>query len=1054
MSRAARFPLLVACFVLSGAAGLIYQTVWTQQFALVFGTSELALATVLAAYMGGLALGAAAAARWADRVRRPILAYAVLELGIGAAALLVPAMIGVSNRVQVALLSSEELPQASAGSGVFYLVTSFLILLVPTALMGATLPLLARHAVRRQRQIGERIGVLYAANTAGAAAGTLAAAYLLLPRIGLGPTVWVAATINLLVFGLAALLARGAPEPDADRVDSESGARVVDSAGGGWILPLILVSGAVSFTWEILWTRLLGHLIGGSVYSFATMLSTFLVGLTLGSAVASRLASDSERARQGFAVAQVAIAGLSLAAFAAADRLPAIARQLADFGSAGTPVLCALTLLPGAIAIGATFPFAVRILARDAAGASRASARVFAWNTVGAIAGSLGAGYLVLPALKFAATAAAVAAVSLGLALAAAVIRPTQRALMTLAAAGFLALAIWRPDTPWQVIRRGALNPGNVTQGKVVHYGVGRSATVLLHEQRAGWRLTTNGLPESFIGAPSQRTAGQEVAHWLTLLPFAARPDTRSLLIIGLGGGVTAEDVPHSAEEIHVVELEPEVVLANRWAASRRRVDPLADPRLRLQTNDARGALRLTGRRFDAIVSQPSHPWTSGASHLFTVEFLELVRERLTPDGVFVQWMGLPFVDDVLLRSLVATATLAFPYVELYHIQGAVLVLASPAPLDIAATSGQALDAEPRLWTRIGVLCPEDVVAARVLDAPGAHRFAATGRPSTDFLNLFRTRSPKILKKPLKATAADRILAPHEPLLEVTSNADRLLLIRRLIRHGAIDRARRVAEASPDPATRRAGIGLTKLAVNDAGGELGLREALTLADANAPPAVEARHALLISRYQRPIRDGEPVAFVDRFDSDPGAAVIAGWLAAGAEDWQAVRGLERRLAAVNPRHPLFAEATRLRAEWRSAIGKTEDASDALTLLESLLSPVARLPDVLLHARVATAADEPLRALGAIAGALPRLERGSALAQEAARILRSLPAGDDVDTWRQELQDRLRRPPRVKPAQKRPPSQSDVSSSSNPKPISSTGRPSPPLVVTLGQPAQAH
>ncbi len=876
MSRAARFPLLVACFVLSGAAGLIYQTVWTQQFALVFGTSELALATVLAAYMGGLALGAAAAGRWADRVRRPILVYAVLELGIGAAALLVPAMIGVSNRLQVALLSSEELPQASAGSGAFYLLTSFLILLVPTALMGATLPLLARHAVRRESQIGERVGILYAANTGGAAAGTLAAAYLFLPRIGLGPTVWVAAAVNLLVFGLAALMARGAPEPGDDREASwiavDAGPQTASE--DGWILPLILVSGAVSFTWEILWTRLLSHLIGGSVYAFATMLATFLVGLTLGSAVASRLARDVERARRGFVVAQIAIAGLSLGAFAAADDLPALARKLADLEGVGTPALCAATLLPGAVAIGATFPFAVRILASGAAGAPRASARVFAWNTVGAIAGSLGAGYLVLPVLKFATTAATAATVSLGLGLAAALVRPRRLALAAAATIGLLVLTAWRPDTPWQVIRRGALNPDKVTQGKVVHYGVGRSATVVLHEQRGGWRLSTNGLPESFISAPWQRQAGQAVAHWLTLLPFAARPETRSLLIVGLGGGVTAEDVPRSAREIHVVELEPEVVRANLWVAERRRVDPLADSRLRLHTNDARGALRLTERRFDAIVSQPSHPWTSGASHLFTVEFLELVRERLNPDGVFVQWMGLPFVDEVLLRSLVATATSAFAHVELYLLQGSVLVLASAEELDVPTTVGQALDAEPRLWARFGALIPEDIVTARVLDGPGARRFAATGRPSTDFLNLFRTRSPKILQQPLRVANLDRIFAPYEPLAEVATDAERLLLIRRLIRHGTTARARRLAEASDDSATRRTGVGLTKLAANDSGGELNLREALSLATAGSPPAVEARDALLLARYRRPIRDGEPVAFAERFDDDPGVPTAA------------------------------------------------------------------------------------------------------------------------------------------------------------------------------------
>ncbi len=1021
-----RFPLLLACFVLSGFAGLIYETVWTQQFALVFGTSELALATVLSAYMAGLALGAVAAGRWAGRPRRPLLVYAVLELGIGLAALAVPAMITGASRLQVVLLGSTELPEAAAiGSALFYLASSFLILLVPTTLMGATLPVLARQAVRRPRQIGRRIGTLYAANTAGAAAGVLAAAFLLLPRIGLGPTVWLGAAVNAAVFVLAVLLARGAPEPADDQhpPPAHAGAQEHHSPANGWILPLILVSGAVSFTWEILWTRLLGHLLGGSVYAFATMLATFLVGLALGSAAAARLASDRERARRGFATAQIAIAGLSYAAFATVDRLPDLARIFADFEGliASGAVLCAATLLPGAIAIGATFPFAVRILARDTADAARAGARIFAWNTAGAIAGSLGAGYLLLPALKFAAAAAVATAVSLVLALATALVRPRRKILATAAAAGLLVVATVRPGTPWQVLRRGALGP-KITPGQVVYYGVGRGATVLLHEQRQGWRLTTNGLPESFIGAPWQRHRGALIAHWLTLLPFAARPDTRSLLVVGLGGGVTAEDVPRAAEEIHVVELEPEVVDANRLIAGRRRVDPLADPRLRLHINDARGALRLTSRRFDAIVSQPSHPWTSGACHLFSREFLALVRQRLAPDGVFVQWMGLSFVDQVLVRSMVATAAEVFPRVELYQPgQGAILLLASAATLDLEATAGRALGDEPRLWAHLGVLCREDLLAARVLDAPGARRLAAEGRPSTDFLNLFRTRSPKILRKPLEPAALDRMLAPYDALPAGSADVDHLLLIRRLIRRGAADRARRLAEALPDPVARATAIGLAKLARDQSAGELELRDALRLAPGSGDPrALEALYGLLVARYRTAIRGGEPVSFTEHFASDPGAAVIAGWRASGAGDRQAVRRLEQRLAAIDPRHALFEEATRLRVEWRVESGEPEAAAEALNLLEALLVPAPRPADLLLQARAAAAAGDARKALAAVDEALPRLERGSGLARQAAKILRSLggsaaslrgdQTGHDVDEWRRELRERLRRPRR--------------------------------------------
>ena len=691
------FLLVVTCFFLSGIAGLVYQTAWTQQFGLVFGTSELALATVLAAYMAGLALGAAAAGRWIERVQRPVLVYAALELGIGLSALAVPQAIDLASALHVALLGGADLPSGGAfSSGLFYIVSSFIILLVPTALMGTTLPLLARYAVQRESEIGPRVGALYTANTAGAAAGTLLAAFVLLPQIGLGQTVLVAVVVNVIVFGLAALLARGsntwggeAHGPAGEGTASSSSWSHADTFN--WILPLILVSGIVSFSWEILWTRLLTHLFGGSVYAFATMLATFLTGLALGSALAARLASSSARAWSGFAIAQIAIAGLSLTAFAAVERLPELAQKFAANGQSilfSGAVLSAASLLPGAVAIGATFPFAVRVLARDVSDTAQASGRVFAWNTLGAIIGSLATGYIVLPALRFADTAAAAGAVSLVLGLVASLVaRPRRRVSAVVAFAGLLVLAILRPVTPEAVLRYSPLGANQVV-GDIAYYGVGRSATVLLLERSASWRLLTNGLPESAIEARWGRPGTYILARWLSLLPIAARPETRSMLVVGFGAGVTVEEVPASVEEIHVVEIEPEVVRANQLVADHRRKDPLSDPRLQLHLNDARGALQLTNRHFDAIVSQPSHPWTSGASHLFTREFFVQVREHLTPNGVFSQWMGLPFVDEALLRSLVATLNDVFPYVEVYHpIQGAIVLLASAAPLEVAPSA-------------------------------------------------------------------------------------------------------------------------------------------------------------------------------------------------------------------------------------------------------------------------------------------------------------------------------------------------------------------------------
>jgi hypothetical protein len=271
-----RFALLLACFFLSGFAALIYQTAWTRQFAFVFGTSELAVATVLAAYMGGLAAGAVAAARFVGRVRRPVLVYGVLELGIALAALCVPAALDAATALYVALFGGSNDPADAGGlvAALFYLVSSGAILLVPTGLMGATLPLLARHAVRRESEIGSRVGLLYAINTVGAVAGTVGAGFLLLPRLGLLSTIHVGVAVNGLVFLAAALVARGAEPLPAPGPRSEAAPTT-----GRWILPLVMISGAVSFSYEVLWSRLLGHLLGGSVYGFATMLASFLAGI-------------------------------------------------------------------------------------------------------------------------------------------------------------------------------------------------------------------------------------------------------------------------------------------------------------------------------------------------------------------------------------------------------------------------------------------------------------------------------------------------------------------------------------------------------------------------------------------------------------------------------------------------------------------------------------------------------------------------------------------------------------------------------------------------------
>jgi spermidine synthase len=1015
MSFDTRYPLILACFVLSGVAGLIYQTAWLQQFALVFGTSELALVTVLASYMAGLALGATVAGRLADRVTRPVRLYAILELGIAATALLVPAATAAASQLQVLLLQSPGLPQASEAATVslFYLVSSWAILLVPTGLMGATLPLLVRWAVRSEEEIGRRIGVLYTANTLGAAAGALLGAFALLPTLGLRLTTWVAASINVFVFLLAALLARRLEPLEARTLPSRAPSMALDLdrlPHRTSILILMAVSGVVSFTWEVLWTRLLSQLVGGSVYAFATMLATTLLGIALGAALAARLATTAERAKHWFVVVQIGVAGLSLTAFSLVDRLPSLATELARQGGGfgllvSGSLLSGLTLLPGAMAIGATYPLAVRILARSAAASATASARVYAWNTLGAIAGALAAGYIVLPNLGFAWTATAAAAASLGVALAASLLLgPARRSLVLSSLAALTLLPFLVPETPWGVLRHSPLTHQQ-REGEVTHAAVGRSATVMLFESPFSWSLTTNGLPESIIAKPLLRADSLTTARWLSLLAVAARPEMESLLVVGLGAGVTIEGVPKSVDQIDVIELESEVVHANRLVASQRRVDPLADPRVSVYLNDARGALRLTARRFDAIVSQPSHPWTSGASHLFTREFLELVANRLHPNGVFVQWMGLKFVDDGLLRSMVATARSVFDYVELYQPgNGGVLLLASTSPLDVPSNIRQAAQEDPEAWANAGATRREDIQAIRVLDDNAARRFAAEAPVVTDAANLFQTRSPKVLGVGLSAARARQIWAAFFPPLESLGQIDPQYLGRRLVAQGQLERAEALAAqlSQVDANVLNATIALAR---GDAeGAEFRLRTALAI-----DPTHQEGVAALLDLLEPAISAGREVTFANRFHEDPELAIIAGWRARGRADWLRLRELEPRLADVATDHPLSPEAIRLRAWWRIASGDPREARSAVTLAESLLVPTPNAADLLLHAAAATAAGDPQLALSTLNRALPFVRRGSDTASDWHRIFRRLPKEALDPEQYASVSSRFRRPP---------------------------------------------
>ncbi len=949
--------LVSLCFFLSGLAALLYQTAWMRQFAAVFGTSEPAVAAVLAAYMSGLALGAAAAGKWLTRVRRPILVYGLLELGIAMGAIALPVGLHLARTLFHKYTGGlPALPDAGGGGQFgFYLAATFLLVLIPTSFMGATLPLLARHAVQRESQIGQRIGSLYAINTVGAVVGTVVAAFMLLPRIGLQATVWVGVAVNAVVFLLAIAVARNAPICEATDTAEDAPRK---TSTFSFVLPLMALSGAIAFTYEVLWTRLLGHLLGGSIYAFATMLASFLTGIAIGSAIAARKAKTREQAVRGFVVAQFGVAVFSLAIYSSLELLPGLQATLSageDAGIAPNAILAALVLLPATLCLGATFPFAVRIAASTAEEAGRASARVFSWNTVGGTVGALAAGFVILPALEFEGTIRLCVLGNLTLAVVAHFFSEAKdlRGRVTAVAGVAIVAVFFQPTAPTSILSSSPFAElGN--KGEVVWSRVGSSCSALVVKKGDEYQVRVNGLPQALVvprGAPPLYGLHN---RWLSALPLLARPDAKRMCVIGLGGGVALEELPATLEQIEVIELSHEVVAANRFLSSLRNADPLADPRVRIVENDARSAFERTTDKWDVIVSQPSHPWTAGASHLFTQEFAQLVREHLTPGGAFLQWVSTRSFNMDLLKTYGATLLAEFKYVRLYQSSTACpLFLASDEPLAIEEALLEhrgLLDSAPEYTSWLGLDTPEDVAARMTLDTAGLRELCRDTKPNSDDANRLALRPPSISghtawvdMEQLLAPLADRELDPR---------FDKLQLIRRLLDLEFVRRAETLAARIEDAGSRAYAESL--IAMRTGKYQLGQEKLFQAQDLSPRDPNIAYEVLARELGVKLTERGERARLA--LDSG-GLSVAAAWPHLVAEDWARLERLDDSLAKAKSDQPWYFLSLQLRALWRvhgDATGEVARAR-ALEAIRLVDRAIAIGPNVALLAIRAEAAD---------------------------------------------------------------------------------------------------
>ena len=942
---------IYSCFVLSGFSALLYQAVWIRKFAVVFGTSHISVAIVLAAYMAGLAAGALVIERNASRVRSPLRLYAALELGIALYAVAFAPLTNIAARLLPVLAGVDSTGPQSVGMGqqAYYLVASLLVLGPPTVVMGMTLPILARVVVRTDGQIGPRVANLYASNTLGAVLGTIAAGFLLLPSIGLSQTLLIGALGNVVAAGVAWRLAQS-------RVQYANAGPAVCSKPSVMhrlVLAAMFVSGAVSFYYELLWTRLLAHVLGGTTYAYATMLAAFLSGIALGSALGGRFAKSQNIALSTLAATQLSVGLASAATYYWLQEHTFVAVGLSTNALAAFAVI-----VPSTIFIGATYPLAVRTIATKADAITADSARVYAWNTCGAIVGATAAGFWVIPSLGFAVSLKYAVFVNTTLAIILA-IRRYHWAPALAAGGAFLALltVALNPQRPQSLIESAAVVEDR--PGREVFFGVGKSATVYVKQVDGYYYVRSDGRPEATVpplGAPPSRLN----QYWLGALAAAARPDAASALVVGLGGGVAVNGLPTSVTTIDIVEIEAQVVEANRAIAAQRASDPLRDDRVNVIVNDARSALVLTDRQYDLIISQPSHPWTAGASHLYTLEFAQLARSRLTNDGLFLQWINAQFIDEDLLRSTAATLRTVYPFVELYQVEPMVMMfLASEAPIAPQTTVVDLLASpDARRLQRIGMNSPEALLATWHLDKDNVDALAADQPVITDDRNRMaynsRADGAGLLPREL-----EELLRPYDPLLKAVAKSRSAADARRFVHvaqllmgMGYDDRVAAMVLASSDPYLQAMIRGVA-LHARGARAESAFLEALSHrpADPNASFG-------LIRGYAGELATGSnvPIAISSAAEALRGSAraVLEGWRHSSRGDRVALAELDDVLASSERQDLWYSESVVLRCDLRLARFQTSpDSVHLRQVVEIADANLATDPSIDLYLRRAAA-----------------------------------------------------------------------------------------------------
>lgn len=733
----------------SGLTSLIYQTAWQRMFRLVFGASTAASAAVLGIFLGGLGLGAVLIGKRAERSERPLAFYGNLELGVALFAAVTPLLVELGSDIYFAVGGSRSL--GTGGATVVRLIIAALVMGPSVVLMGGTLPAAARAVESDGDAARSRLALLYAANTLGAVVGALLATFLLFELLGTRLCLWGAALVNLLVAMFARSIGRDAErvplsvDHSADDSSSDAGPSAGEGASSQRAVPEVAFSepqvsarfvyvsaGAVGFAFlcsELVWYRMLAPILGGSSFTFGMILAVALLGIGIGGYLYSRRNPETP-ATLRLLIATILLEALALGVpFALGDGIALYAAHTRALGSSSFGaltfswlVITSAVVLPAAIISGYQFPVIVALLGRGRRHVGRHVGLAYAFNTMGAIAGALCGGFLLIPRLGAIGTwrflvllLVCLGLVALSLNLKAMPLRRWAGSL-PLALLALAACLTSMADGPSAIWRHGAIGAGRARIGEGDRNGLIASQRELKREllwERDGVESAVGMRASDGIGfAVNGKVDGQVrfdrgTQAMLGLAPAALHPAPRTVFVLGLGTGMTAgwvSAVP-GVERVDVAELEPAVIEVARAAAPVNQ-HVLERANVHVFNGDGREFLLTTQQRYDLIVSEPSNPYRVGVASLFTSEFYSAVERRLEEGGIFTQWVQGYEIDAETLRVVLRTLQSVFPVIEIWHTQSDDLMLiASRRPLSYDVPSIRRRLAEepfrsafPRMW--------------------------------------------------------------------------------------------------------------------------------------------------------------------------------------------------------------------------------------------------------------------------------------------------------------------------------------------------------------------